>query len=240
MSTTKLNIPEMTASQSQKHVTFNEALATIDTLVQLSVLDRDLGAPPSNPTLGDTYLVASPASSDWLGKANNIALYDGNGWVFYAPNEGWLCWVEDEAVACRFSMGAWSAEGEDDAGAGVISPNGASLQMGINEEELTGLTGPSVDTSIVIPARCVLLGVSTLTTADITGATSYDCGPSGGSQSAYGGSLGITPGASNIGVIGPTAFYSNTPVTLTANGGDFTGGAVTVSIQYLQLGAATS
>jgi len=46
--------------------------------------------------------------------------------------------------------------------------------------------------------------------------------------------------STNIGVIGPTAFYSDTTVTLTANGGDFTAGAVRVSIQYIQLGAATS
>jgi len=237
MTTTKLNLPELTASQSQKHVTHNEALATLDTLVQLSVLDKDLTSPPGSPSVGDAYIVAATASGGWLSKENDVAVYDGDGWVFHTPNAGWLCWVEDEADAYRYSGSAWGAL---TATPSVVSAGGASLYMGINEEELTSLSGASVATSIVIPTRCVLLGVSTRTTDDITGATSYDCGPTGGSASAYGGSLGVAAGSTNIGVIGPTAFYSDTTVTLTANGSNFTGGSVRVSIQYLQLGAATS
>jgi hypothetical protein len=37
MTTPKLKLPELTASQSQKHVTHNEALFFLDTLVQLPV-----------------------------------------------------------------------------------------------------------------------------------------------------------------------------------------------------------
>jgi len=33
-------------------------------------------------------------------------------------------------------------------------------------------------------------------------------------------------------VVGPQAFYSDTPVRLTANGGSFTGGAVKVVLHY--------
>ena len=237
MTTTHLNLPELTASQSQKHVTHNEALFYLDTIVQLAVADKDLTAPPGSPTTGDRYIVGTSATGDWASKDDQIATYDGDGWVFMAPNDGWFCWVEDEAKAYRYTSSSWSPLGADPI---VTSPNGAFLEMGINEEELTGLSGASVATSIVIPARCVLLGVSTRTTTTIAGATSYDCGPTGGSASAYGGSLGIAAGSTNIGVIGPTAFYSDTTVTLTANGGNFTGGAVRVSIQYIQLGAATS
>lgn len=235
MTTTKLLIPEMTASQSQKHVTFNEALFTLDNLVQLSVLDKDLTAPPASPTIGDSYIVGASATGSWLGKANNVASYDGDGWIFFPPNAGWKTWVVDEGKEYQYTGTAWLP-----SASAVRSEAGASLELGINEEELTGLSGASVATSIVIPTRSVLLGVSTRTTLAITGATSYDCGPTGGTADAYGGTLGAALGSSNIGVIGPTAFYSNTTVTLTANGGDFTGGSVRVSIQYIKLGAATS
>jgi len=237
MTTTKLLIPEMTASQSQKHVTFNEALFTLDTLVQLTVLDKDLSAPPSSPTLGDSYIVGGSATGSWLGKENQVTTYDGDGWIFFPPNNGWLCWVEDEGEAYRYSSSTWAILS---ATPRVTSAAGAVLEMGIVEEELTGLSGSSVDTTIVIPNRCVLLGVATRTTTLITGATSYDCGPTGGTVDAYGGTLGVAATSTNIGVIGPTAFYSDTTVTLTANGGGFTAGAVRVSIQYIQLGAATS
>jgi hypothetical protein len=44
--TTHLLLPYILAAQAQKHVTHNEALRILDGLVQLSVLDRDLTAPP--------------------------------------------------------------------------------------------------------------------------------------------------------------------------------------------------
>lgn len=237
MTTTKLSLPELTASQSQKHVTHNEALAMLDTLVQLSAADKDLNTPPVSLSIGDTYIVAATATGDWTSKEDQIAVYDGDGWVFHEPNEGWLCWVDDESEAYRYSGSSWATLS---ATPRVTSAGGAVLEMGINEELLSGLSGAAVATTIVIPTRCVLLGVATRTVTDITGATSYDCGPTGGAVSAYGGSLGIAAGSTNIGVIGPTAFYSDTTVTLTANGSAFTAGAVRVSIQYIQLGAATS
>ena len=45
----KLRIPYIAASQAQKHVTHNEGMTLLDTLVQLSVLDRDLNGPPVDP-----------------------------------------------------------------------------------------------------------------------------------------------------------------------------------------------
>jgi len=100
------------------------------------------------------------------------------------------------------------------------------------EELLSGLTGASVTSAITIPDRAIVLGVSTRTVTSVTGATSYDCGIAG-TPNKFGGSLGIAPGSINVGVIGPQAFYAATPVVLTANGSNFTGGAVRVAIQYL-------
>ncbi|MBO9422911.1 hypothetical protein J7481_25625 [Labrenzia sp. R4_2] len=74
--------------------------------------------------------------------------------------------------------------------------------------------------------------MSTRTTTAITGAASYDCGISG-ETSKFGGSLGIAEGSTNAGVIGPQAFYSDTNVRLTADGGSFTAGAVKVALHYL-------
>ena len=237
MTTTKLKLPELTASQSQKHVTHNEALFFLDALVQLSVIDRGLSAPPGSPALGDVYIVGGAPTGSWIGKTNQVTAYDGAGWIFFPPVEGWKAWVNDENATVVWTGSAWILETAIPA---VVSPNGASLQMEIAEELLSGLSGASVDTTIVIPNRCVLLGVSTRTVTTITGAPSYHCGPTGGTVDAYGNSLGIASGSTNIGVIGPTAFYSDTTVTLTSTGGNFTGGAARVSIQYIQLEAASS
>ena len=66
--TTHLLLPYILAAQAQKHVTHNEALRLLDGLVQLSVLDRDLTAPPGSPADGDRYIVCllytSPSPRD--------------------------------------------------------------------------------------------------------------------------------------------------------------------------------
>ena len=45
--TSNLLLPYILAAQAQKHVTHNEALRKLDALVQISVIDRDLAAPPA-------------------------------------------------------------------------------------------------------------------------------------------------------------------------------------------------
>jgi hypothetical protein len=64
-----------------------------------------------------------------------------------------------------------------------------------------------------------VLGVSTRTSVAIAGATSYSCGVAG-EAGKFGGSLGVAKNASNVGVIGPTAYYADTPVVITAAGGE--------------------
>lgn len=96
--TTKLILPLMAQNQAQKHVTFNEAMLSLDVLTMLSVLDRDLTAPPGSPSDGDTYIVASGATGLWAAKDFNITAWLNGAWKFFPPKEGWRCWVEDESV----------------------------------------------------------------------------------------------------------------------------------------------
>ena len=119
------------------------------------------------------------------------------------------------------------------------SPGGAAIGIHVAEELLAGLSGASAPSTITIPGRAIVLGVSTRTATAITGASSYDCGIAG-ELSKFGGSLGIATGSTNVGVIGPQAFYAATPIVLTANGGNFTGGDVRIAIQYLLPSAPTS
>lgn len=57
-----------------------------------------------------------------------------------------------------------------------------------------------------------------------------------GETSKFGGSLSTSLGATNLGVIGPQAFYSDTPIRVTALGSDFTGGSIRLAIHYLTVG----
>ncbi len=127
----KLRIPYIAASQAQKHVTHNEAMTLLDTLVQLSVLDKDLTAPPGSPTEGDTYIVAAAATGAWLGWDNRVARFIDGEWRSYLPGEGggagWLAWVLDEDAMYRFDGGAWALAGIEGP-AGPDGPAGADGQ----------------------------------------------------------------------------------------------------------------
>jgi hypothetical protein len=105
--TQSLKLPLLIAEQAQKHVTHNEALRLLDAIVQLSVIDRDLTAPPGTPSDGDRYIIAAGSTGVWTGHAGDIAVYQDGAWDFREPGEGWRCWVEDESAFLIFNGGSW-------------------------------------------------------------------------------------------------------------------------------------
>jgi len=105
--TTHLLLPYILAAQAQKHVTHNEALRILDGLVQLSVLDRDLTAPPASPTDGDRYIVGSSAIGEWAGWDLNVALWTDGAWLRLPPRSGWRAWVEDEGLLLVYDGAGW-------------------------------------------------------------------------------------------------------------------------------------
>jgi hypothetical protein len=119
-----LKLPYIMPSQAQKHVTHNEAIRTLDALVQLAVLDRDLSAPPMSPEDGERYLVAAAATGVWTGKEGSIAAWQDGAWAFLTPQAGWLLWVADETRLLGFDGTAW-------IDAAVHSVNPATL-VGVN------------------------------------------------------------------------------------------------------------
>jgi hypothetical protein len=62
--------------------------------------------------------------------------------------------------------------------------------------------------------------------------TSYEVGVTG-NLSQFGSGLALGAGSSNFGLIGPTAFYTATTLTITAAGGSFTAGVVRLSVSLL-------
>ncbi len=231
--TLRFSLPLLAAAQAQKHVTHNEALLTLDALSHLHLVSRALTAPPA-ASEGAAYLVASGAADGWTGRDGEIALWRDGSWHFHPPFEGLLALVADEEIFIAFTASGWRQAGEL-AGPDRLmarSVHGAETRLAVLEEELSALSGAYAETGVLIPNRAIVFGVSCRTVTAITGATSYDCGLAG-EQSKFGGSLGISEGATNAGVIGPTAFYADTAIRITANGGGFTGGAVRVAVHCL-------
>lgn len=237
---TNLAMPFLVASQAQKHITHNEALQNLDAMVQLSVIERTLTTPPGSPSEGDRYLPAAGSTGEWSGKDGQIAAYQGGAWLFYSPQAGWRCWDENGAALYIYTGADWdllsSASGMTHTS--NASPFGATNKFHLLEEELT-LSGASVDSTIQIPNRAIVFAISVRTTLAVSGASSYDCGIVG-ETSKYGGTLSISLGTTNSGVTGPTAFYADTAIRLTANGSNFSGGKVRITIHYMRCDAATT
>lgn len=123
-STPHHSLPLLQASQSQKHITHNEALTLIDGLLQLSVISRSVNTPPTSPSDGDRYLVGDTPSAEWLNQTGNLAFYVAGSWRYSSPQVGWFVWVEDEAVYLSYSGSAW--------GAAVVEAQSEVPEFGVN------------------------------------------------------------------------------------------------------------
>lgn len=231
--TPRLALPAIEAAQAQKHVTHNEALALLDALTQLAVESRTLTGPPAFPADGSCYIAATGASGAWSGWDGQIALFSAGDWVRLIPVSGLKAWVKSERLTITYEDGIWRD--------GIaLTAHGGRVTLRAKEEEvaLGGAFADTVDASF-IPDRAIVLGVASRTTAAITGATSYGVGVVG-NTTQFGNLLGISPGATNNGVIGPTAFYADTRVRVTANGSSFTGGKVRLIVYFLEMAVPTA
>ncbi|PNG26997.1 hypothetical protein [Methylocella silvestris] len=129
---------------------------------------------------------------------------------------------------------------------------GAKVEVGCLEGSIACAGATSVST-VQIPNGALVLGVSTYVATAITGAGSFRVdattasgGSAGTTAGQFGTGLGAALGSNNKGVIGPTAWYANSTITLTGrNAGDtaaasFTGGVVHFAIHYILISAPTS
>lgn len=120
--TPRFAIPNIMVSQAHKEITHNEALAIIDGLLHLSVID----SASSPPTLtisdaGKCWLVVAPGSGAWTGKENRLASWNGSGWRFVEPVEGMAIWNSQNNSELRFSGSEWRQPGV------VLAPAGGSV-----------------------------------------------------------------------------------------------------------------
>ncbi|CUI01670.1 peptidase G2 autoproteolytic cleavage domain-containing protein [Leisingera aquaemixtae] len=102
-----LALPYLMPSQAQKHVTHNEALQLLDALVQLSVEGFDAATPPASPAPGESHALGAAPQAAWAGHAGEIAVWQGEGWLFLPPRPGWRAWGLAEAELRVWDGSAW-------------------------------------------------------------------------------------------------------------------------------------
>ena len=77
---------------------------------QASVKNRTTTAVPSNPAMGDRYIIPSGAAGVWSGKTNQIAEYT-SAWNYYSPAIGWTTYVDEEQKVYSWNGSAWVRTG---------------------------------------------------------------------------------------------------------------------------------
>jgi hypothetical protein len=105
--TANFGLPFIEGGQAQKHVTHNEALRILDTVIQIAVLDMSHATPPGAPAEGERYVVAAGATGAWAGYTNVIATWQEGTWAFLAPKAGWCLWSIADASIFIFDGTAW-------------------------------------------------------------------------------------------------------------------------------------
>ncbi len=225
--TPNLNLTLLASGQAQKHITLNEALTRLDTLVMLSVKSRVLATPPASPADGDRYIVGAGGSGAWAGRDGEVAAFLNGGWTFAQPSEGWRAWVENESADVFYFTSAWSTQGG--------APAGGALQVLQFDHGVTA--GASNTTTQQIGAGWIVFAVSARVISAIGGAGGWSLGVDK-AENRYGGNVGVALNSFANGATGaPLAYLAATPLKLTAVGGNFTGGSVRIAVHYLKINA---
>ncbi len=144
---THLKLPFILPAQAGKHITHNEAIAALDTLAQLAVIDRDLATPPLAPEPGDRYIVGPAPTDEWTSKAGQVAAWDGAAWQFHVPQPGWLAFLLDENGLVAWTGGVWQT---------TYGLGGAVAGLGVN-------TTPDGTNRLAVKSDAVLLSHDDIT-----------------------------------------------------------------------------
>ncbi|WP_081531344.1 DUF2793 domain-containing protein [Rhodovulum sp. P5] len=229
--TANLEIPLLEAAQAQKHVTVNEALIRLDALVQLRLQSLSLSIPPLEASEGHAWAIAENATAAWEGKDGKLALWDNGGWVFVEPRVGWCAWVLDINGEVRFDGVRWN---EVAAASGPVS--GAALRFRVLEFDQPIAAGGRQSTSQVVPAHSMVFGVTVRVISEITGTlTSWSLGAAG-CDDRFGSDLGLSLNSHARGVLGtPLTEYTDMPIDLSPEGGEFSGGIIRFAVHYAEL-----
>ncbi|SEN13127.1 Protein of unknown function [Roseovarius tolerans] len=135
----RLALPFIQPSQAQKHVTHNEALATLDTVVQLAVEAVEATIPPAAPNEGEVWAIGPAPEGAWAGQAGRIATLIDDTWRFIDPQEGWIALDKSTGRLLRQASGAWAPLAPPD----LVNLAGVGINAGFDAVNRLAVAAPA-------------------------------------------------------------------------------------------------
>jgi hypothetical protein len=227
--TNRLGLPLLMPAQAQKHVTVNEAFARLDAAVQIHFSRSTSLSPPSAAIDGECFLVPADAIDEWKDAAGKIAVRSNGGWIFLTPCSGWTGWDVETARRLFFDGNAWRPEPQ------AMSTGGAATISEIIEFDHDVAPGTFNRTSVTIPAFSQVVAVTgrVKSAMEGNGLTGWRLGVEG-SEDRYGSGIGLALNSYVVGLSGfPVTYYGETPLDISAEGGDFLRGAIRICVHLL-------
>jgi hypothetical protein len=154
------------------------------------------------------------------------------------------------SVPCKFkfqSFNKWGFGLQDISTCTVYSYTPTGVGVGgaavSTQSQTVTCSGASVSTSSAkIPANSILLSITVKNMTTVTGPTGYNVDPqleangsAGGVTGEFGTAIGLTSGLTNLDSVPSTLWNVDSYIVLTAQGSNFTGGTVLVTIKYLTI-----
>lgn len=132
-----LSLPFIQPAQAQKHVTHNEAIELLDVIVQLRLEDIGIDTPAASPAEGQSWAIGSAPTGAWTGYDGQIASWRSGGWLFVAPQAGWLAWIAAIGETRIFDGTIWGPSGgtpalENLPGVGVNATSDAGNRLSVS------------------------------------------------------------------------------------------------------------
>jgi hypothetical protein len=223
---------------------FKRAMLAIDTLLasrgngSTAVQSVTTTAPPSSPSVGQTYVVPPSPSGAWVGQTNSFAVWNGTGWLFSTPTPGNQAFATDTSLNWLFTGSAWQADE-------VETVAGRTGNVVLAQADIAGLTTASSPTFAGLTLTGALSGaggafttLSASSTVSGAGFAAYLASPPAiGGSAAAAGAFTTLSASSTVSGAGFAAYLASPPAIggTAAAAGTFT----TAKATSLALGGAT-
>ncbi len=228
--TSQFQLPLLSGSQAQKSVTVNEALSILDAVAQLRITSATIATPPSAVPDGEAFLVPANGAGAWFGEDGNIAVSINGGWRFVTPKAGWHAFNTETGTNQLFDGTAWLESTL------AATSNGSATEYEIVETDHVLSAGQTSTTVNLIPKNAQVVGVTGRVLSEFSGSFgAWQLGVAD-APDRFGQGLGKAKNSYVLGMSSsPTTYYLDTPLVLTAEGGDFDTGSVRLAVHFVTL-----